>query len=137
MPKKKQKNKVNVDDLKGGWEPQVLKGLQALRVKFDYDFGYETKTFNYTIVHGYTPDFPIHLKNGKIFYIEAKGYWDAADRAKIKHVKKQNPEADIRMLFQKDQKLHKASKTRYSDYCERHGITYAVGGIPEEWFSNS
>ena len=131
MPTKK---KVNVDKLKGGWEPQVLKGLQALKRKYKYDIEYETERLSYTIEHTYNPDFVIRLPGGRTIYIEAKGYWDAQDRMKIRHVMSQNPEADIRIIFQADSKMHKSSPKRYSDYCIRHNIPYAVKEIPEEWF---
>lgn len=134
MPKKTKV--IKPDKLKGGWEPEVLRGLKALQSEFQYKIEYETEKLKYTIEHTYTPDFPIRLKNGHTFYIEAKGYWDASDRAKLRHVKAQNPEADIRMVFQADNKLHKASPVRYSDFCTKHNIPFAIKVIPKEWFSN-
>lgn len=127
---------IKPDKLKGGWEPEVLKGLKALQPEYEYQIEYETEKLKYTIEHTYTPDFPIRLKNGHTFYIEAKGYWDASDRAKLRHVKAQNPEADIRMVFQADNKLHKASPVRYSDFCTKNNIPFAIKVIPKEWFSN-
>lgn len=127
---------IKPDKLKGGWEPEVLRGLKALQSEFQYKIEYETEKLKYTIEHTYTPDFPIRLKNGNTFFIEAKGYWDAADRAKLRHVKAQNPEVDIRMVFQADNKLHKASPVRYSDFCIKHNIPFAIKVIPKEWFSN-
>lgn len=134
MPKKSRE--INPDKLKGGWEPEVLRGLKALKPKFKYDLEYESDKLSYTIEHTYTPDFVLTLKGGKKIYIEAKGYWDAADRAKLRHVKSQNPEADIRMLFQADNKMHRSSPKRYSDFCTKHNIPFAIREIPEEWFSN-
>jgi hypothetical protein len=77
----------------------------------------------------YTPDF--FLPNGII--IEAKGKWTIEDRKKMVNVIEQNPDLDIRMLFQYDNKLNKRAKMRYSDWCERREIVYAVGKIPAEW----
>ncbi len=136
MSKKKCKV-INPDKLKGGWEPEVLKGLKALQREYKYSIEYESDKLVYTVQHVYTPDFVLHLSDGRKVYIEAKGYWDAEDRRKIRHVMQQNPEADIRMLFQANSKLHKASPTRYADYCEKYKIPYAVGAIPKEWFKNS
>ena len=134
MPKK---NKViNPDKLKGGWEPEVLRGLKALQTEFKYDLAYETEKLHYTIEYDYTPDFVIQLPNKRKIYIEAKGYWDADDRRKIRNVKNQHPEADIRMLFQANSKMHRSSPSRYSDYSEKHNIPYAVKVIPKEWFSS-
>ena len=77
----------------------------------------------------YTPDF--FLPNGII--IEAKGKWTIEDRKKMVNVIEQNPDLDIRMLFQFDNKLNKRAKMRYSSWCERRDIPYAIGKIPEEW----
>lgn len=134
MPKKKKP--INPDKLKGSWEPEVLRGLKALQTELKYQVEYETDKFKYVIEHTYTPDFVITREDGSKFYIEAKGYWDRVDRAKYQHVREQNPEVDIRMLFQGNSKLHRSSPTRYSDYCEKHNIPYAVKVIPKEWFSN-
>ena len=128
------KKKINVDKFKGSWEPQVFKGLQALKRKFKYEVEYETEKLQYTIVHDYKPDFILTLKDGRKLYVEAKGYWDAADRAKIRHVMAQNPDKDIRMIFQADSKMHKSSPRRYSDFCIRNKIPYAIKEIPEDWF---
>ena len=81
----------------------------------------------------YTPDF--FLPNGII--IESKGKWTIEDRKKMVNVIEQNPELDIRMLFQFDNKLNKRAKTRYSGWCERRGIPYAVGKIPKEWLQET
>jgi len=79
----------------------------------------------------YTPDF--FLPNGII--VESKGKWSVEDRKKMLLVIEQNPELDIRMLFQYDNKLSKRAKQRYSDWCERKGIKYAFKTIPEEWLN--
>ena len=81
----------------------------------------------------YTPDF--FLPNGII--IETKGKWSVEDRKKMVTVLEQNPELDIRMLFQYDNKLNKNAKQHYSQWCDRRGIKYAVGKIPEEWFDEA
>ena len=77
----------------------------------------------------YTPDF--FLENGII--VEAKGKWTIEDRKKMVNVIEQNPDLDIRMLFQFDNKLNRKAKQRYSDWCDRRDIKYAVGKIPEAW----
>jgi hypothetical protein len=33
----------------------------------------------------------------------------------------------------RDNKLSKSSKTRYSEWCEKSGIPYAVGWFKKEW----
>jgi hypothetical protein len=71
-------------------------------------------------------------------YVESKGNFTAADRKKMKLVVEQNPGLDIRMLFQRDNKLQRNSKTKYSDWCRKNGIDFAVsptGHVPEGWLN--
>ena len=78
-----------------------------LGVKYEY----ESTKVPYQIQHNYTPDFL--LPNG--VFLECKGYWDPEDRRKVKNVKKQNPELDIRMVFQTPyNRISKKSKTTYA-----------------------
>jgi len=84
----------------------------------------------------YSPDFI--LPNGII--VEAKGKLDRAVREKMALVMEQNPHLDIRLLFMRDNKITRTSKTRYSDWCEKRGIKYAIdeqGRIPEEWIKEA
>ena len=60
-------------------EEKVADLLVELGVKYEY----ECSKVPYTISHMYCPDFV--LPNGVI--LECKGYWDSADRKKIKSVK--------------------------------------------------
>lgn len=91
-------------------------------------------TLPYTIPaskHQYTPDFV--LPNGII--IEAKGIFDAADRAKHLLIKKQYPNLDIRFVFSNAKaKIYKGSKTTNAAWCEKHGFPYANREIPSAWF---
>ena len=73
-------------------EEKVADLLVELGVKYEY----ECKKVPYVISHTYCPDFV--LPNG--VHLECKGYWDSADRKKIKSVKEQNPDIDLRMVFQ-------------------------------------
>lgn len=90
-------------------------------------------------VKTYTPDFV--LSNGVI--VETKGRFDAADRVKHLALKQQYPDLDIRLVFQYDNPLtsHRLKKKvkkpqkvqRYSTWCQREGIPFAIGTIPKEW----
>ena len=102
----------------------LLKGL-------DVNFQYETTKFAYTIPHNYTPDFI--LPNGVI--LECKGYWDSEDRRKIKSVKEQNPDIDLRMVFQSPYNtITKKSKTTYAQWCDKNGIPWtSFKNIPLKW----
>lgn len=80
--------------------------------------------------HIYTPDFK--LPNG--IFIETKGRFVLADRQKHILIKQQNPELDIRFVFQNSKaKIRKGSKTTYADWCNKHGFIYADKEIPTEW----
>ena len=94
-------------------------------------YGYESEKLDYTIELTYTPDFVLP----NYTYIEAKGYWSAADRRKILNVKKANPEVDLRMVFQSPyNKINKKSKTTYAMWCEKHDIPWSsYHNIPLEW----
>jgi len=77
----------------------------------------------------YTPDF--FLENGVI--IETKGRFTAADRRKMDAVKVHHPDLDIKMLFMRNNKIHKRSETYYSDWCVAHGYDWAIKHPKEEW----
>jgi hypothetical protein len=93
-------------------------------------FSYETLKLEYTLPKKYTPDFI--LDNGII--IEAKGYWDGADRTKHLAVRKEHPTLDIRFVFQNAyNRINSRSKTTYAQWCDKHDYTWAHQRIPNEW----
>lgn len=112
-------------------EADIAHDLKKRKVEYEY----EEDTLIYVIPaipHRYKPDF--RLPNGII--VEAKGRWKSEDRKKMGYVIEQNPHEDIRMLFASDNKISKNSRTRYSDWCEKRGIKYAIGKqVPEEWIN--
>ena len=114
---------------KSGLEEKVSDLLCELGV----DYEYESKSFPYTIQHLYTPDFI--LPNGVV--LETKGYWRPEDRRKVKQVITENPELDLRMVFQDPyKKISKKSKTTYSKWCQRYGIKWcAFHAIPIDWLT--
>ena len=122
----KLKNKKEIK-FRSGLEEKIAGLLTELGVSFEY----ESTKVPYTIQHHYYPDFilPNHV------YLEAKGYWDAADRRKVLAVKKDNPDIDIRMVFQAPYNtISKKSKTTYAQWCERHDIPWAhFHDIPLDW----
>ena len=77
----------------------------------------------------YTPDW--FLENDVI--IESKGRFTASDRRKMVAVKRLHPDLDIKMLFMRDNKIHKNSSTTYTMWCEANGFDYSVGEFKEEW----
>ena len=85
---------------------------------------------SFTQTQRYTPDF--FLSSGVV--VEAKGRLTAANRSKYKAFVEQYPEVEFRLLFQRDNPISKASKTKYSDWCNANGIEYSVGvEVPDEW----
>jgi hypothetical protein len=81
----------------------------------------------------YVPDFV--LGNG--IYVEAKGYFNGRDRGKMLRVKQQNPELDIRMLFQRaNNRITKSPNSlTYYEWAEKHGFPWYEGDrIPEKWY---
>lgn len=117
--------------MKSGFEKKVAAYLESKKVPFEY----ETLRVPFVVPakkRTYNPDFM--LPNGVI--VEAKGKLDRDVREKMALVIEQNPHLDIRMLFMRDNKITKQSKTRYSDWCTKRGIKYAVseqGHIPDAW----
>ena len=110
-------------------EKQVGDLLEQIGVVYEY----ETHKISYVIQHNYKPDFI--LPNG--IYLETKGFWDAADRRKILAVVRDNPDIDLRMVFQAPfNKISKKSKTTYAQWCEKHGIKWAAAhAIPIDWLT--
>ena len=109
--------KKKTSKYRSGLEERVADLLSGLGVSYEY----ESEKISYVIQHHYTPDFvlPNHT------YLECKGYWDAADRRKIKNVKEDNPDIDLRMVFQSPYNtISKKSKTTYAQWCERHDIPW-------------
>ena len=116
-----------------GFRSQLEEKVADLLVELGVSYDYEDHKLAYTIQHLYTPDFV--LPNGVI--LECKGYWDPADRRKIRQVKEDNPDIDLRMVFQNPyNKISKRSKTTYAQWCKRYGILWwAYHAIPVDWLT--
>ena len=108
-------------------EEKVADLLEGLGVLYEY----ESKKLSYTISHNYIPDFV--LPNN--IYLETKGYWDPKDRRKVLSVKRDNPDIDLRMVFQAPYNtISKKSKTTYAQWCEKHDIPWtSYHDIPLDW----
>ena len=121
------KKKTKTSKYRSKLEERVADLLDELKITYEY----ESSKVPYTIQHHYCPDFilPNHV------HLETKGYWDAKDRRKILAVKKDNPDLDLRMVFQAPyNKISKSSKTTYAKWCERHSIPWCTfHSIPLEW----
>ena len=126
------------------FEERVAKQLDDMGVKYEYElYSYEydeplRKNMARCGACGsrellrtgwYTPDF--FLATGGI--IEAKGRFTAADRRKMVAVRNAHPDLNIKMLFMRDNKIHRNSETKYSDWCMQNNIEYAIKEIPKAW----
>lgn len=112
--------------MRSGFERTVAAQLKKAGVKFTY----ESLKVPYVINHNYNPDFM--LDNGVI--IEVKGYFRAGDVAKMRAVKAQNPDLDIRFLFSDGDKRIPGQKTTHGAWADRHGFPWASGVVPKEWY---
>ena len=99
-------------------------------------FEFEGTTINYVKpepLRVYTPDF-IVCKDNKLMFIETKGYFRPEARTKMRHVKRCNPELDIRIIFQKNHSITKRKPGfTYCKWAERNKFPCAIGTIPKEW----
>ncbi len=110
------------------YEAEVASYLSEHQIPYVY----EQERLMYDIPGVYTPDFS--LPGG--VKVEAKGYFDAVDRRKMLAVKRANPDADIRMLFQNPYKrLSKGpGSLTYAAWCAKNGFPWAEGPeIPADW----
>jgi len=143
MTKKKASTKPAKANMRSKFERRVAKELDDAGC----DYTYETYSYEYdeplrknqarcldcgssSLVRTgwYTPDF--FLSNGTI--IEAKGRFTAADRRKMLAIQEEHG-LDIKLLFMRDNRIHKNSKTFYSDWCMQNGYDFAIGSPKQEW----
>ena len=119
---------------RSGLEEAIADELEKAQITFEYE---ETKLkyIKPQKTHTYTPDF--YLPKQKIF-IETKGMFTTADRQKMKLVKAQHPDLDIRFIFSNSRsRISKQSKTTYGMWCEKYGFIYADKTIPKEWINET
>lgn len=124
--------KRSMGEVRFEYENLEGKGIKRYITKSEY----ESDCFDYLVeeTKHYTPDWKLTLPSGKVIYIEYKGVLDKVTRKKMKLVREQHPDLDIRFVFQKGQnKIYKGSKTTYMKWAEQHGFEAADGGIPLKW----
>ena len=114
---------------RSGLEEDVSKALTEAGVEFTYE-KCKIRYIKPATEHQYTADF--QLDNGII--IETKGRFLIADRKKHLLIKRQHPEYDIRFVFSNsNQRLSKASRTTYAQWCVKNGFLYADKEVPVHW----
>ncbi len=112
--------------------------LAYLRRNKNLNVEYEPEKWEYTVpasVHQYTPDIKLTLASGSVLYVELKGKLDINTRKKMLLVKAQHPDKDIRIVFMRNNKLTKSSKTKYTEWATKAGFISAVGTIPRAWLA--
>ena len=132
--KKKQKLTSNQVGLRHGFrsglEEAIASELDTKKVKYEF----EKSKLNYVKpqkTHTYTPDFYL-IKNN--IYIETKGYLTSQDRQKMRLIKEQHPDLDIRIIFSNSKtRISKKSNTTYGMWCDKYGFKYADRHVPEGW----
>lgn len=104
------------------FELDVSKWFEEQKIKVTY----EPCRISYIVPesrHNYTPDFQV--KENKSVYLEAKGYFSAADRKKMLHIIESNPSITFKMVLQNSMmKISKRSKTTYAMWCDKFGIEW-------------
>lgn len=120
------------------FELNIAKELEAQGLKWEYE---PEKIPWYPEPRYYTPDFKIYRPDGSYYYIEAKGFFTASARSKMKRVHATHPDIDIRYLFMcasnKVSSRAKKRPTTYAMWCEKQGHRWAEKTIPEEWVRES
>ena len=128
--------RVQISDtqtLKSGLEELVFNYLTKEKCSFEYE-GMKITYFQPAIKKTYTPDFVT-----KKIIIETKGAFNSADRKKMRLIKSQKPNLDIRFVFSNAKtKIGKKSKTTYGKWCEMfkfpyHCVNSTKQTFPTEW----
>lgn len=131
----------NTERVRSGLELGLKEWLERKGIKY----GYESIRLKYikqrcphcqnpSVTGVYTPDFII----GDII-IECKGRFKSTDRTKMIRVKENNPDKDIRFIFQRDNTLTKSGKMTYSGWALKHGfpsyvlVNESEPNIPDRW----
>lgn len=113
---------------RSGFEKDVAAFLKAKRVKHEYEP--KDKKLIYVTEHTYLPD--MVLANG--IHVECKGWFKASDMKKMKAVIANNPNKDIRMVFQApNNKISKKSKTTYAQWCDKNKIKWGTLDDIPKW----
>lgn len=114
--------------MRSKFEETIFQSIQGKAV-----VEYESEKLSYTVSLSYVPDLVVRFTTRPTMYLELKGYLDYDDQRKMKAVKKDNPDLDIRFVFMKDNKISKTSKLTYSSWSEKYGFPYCFNSIPEDW----
>jgi hypothetical protein len=113
---------------RSGFERTVAMNMESRGIKFEY----ESVKLPYTLEGIYNPD--IRLVDSGII-IEIKGVLSVEDRRKMRAVKAQHPDLDIRFCFMNAKTKIQHGKQSNADWAEKNGFLWCEGKIPEEWLT--
>lgn len=98
------------------------------------EWEYESETFTYQhLPQKYTPDFKVVRNSGDHFFIEAKGKLVAQVKKTLVSAVRDNPEMDLHIIFDNNNKVTSRYKTRKLDWAEKNNFPASVKEIKEEW----
>lgn len=122
-------NIKRIGGFRSGAEYEVATALGRLGVSLEGC--YESTKLLYTKTATYLPDFCLDAEGTK--FIEVKGVFSQADRAKMRAVQESNPGKEFLMLFTNPKaKLNKGAKSTYADWCDKHGFEWGSTRNAEE-----
>lgn len=117
--------------MRSTFESTVVTDLEGRGITYEY----EPHALPYVTERTYIPD----LLVGNI-YVELKGYFRSESQRKMRRVKEQHPDVDIRFVFQKAnspiqgaKKRKDGSKMTCAEWADKYGFVWAEGTIPEDW----
>lgn len=123
---------------RSGLEQEINESFQTMGLDSEYE-KHILKYIKPVSEHKYCPDFRIVNSKGEIIFVETKGRWVTQDRQKMKLIKQQYPELDIRIIFQNaESRISKTSKTTYGQVATKMGYKWCDyrSGIPESWIED-
>ena len=143
MVKKDIAKKVKVKRVTTTTKRKRLGTGQKIQLEQKTRYGLETKALG--ILNNNNVQYVYEPKDGKLNYIqpekkrtylpdvvigntiyELKGIFSPEDREKMLHIRDCNPEFEIIMVFQRNNPIRKGSKTRYSDWCDKHNFSWMM-----------
>jgi hypothetical protein len=139
MPRSKQQIP---EPYKSNYEYNQAQKLEEAGINFEYEahsLGYydsvtngvclDCNSSNLGVRRSYTPDFYFPESN---LYVETKGKFDRDNRRKMIAICEES-DVEIRMVFMRDNWLTRKHGLKYSTWCERYNIAYAIVDIPLKW----
>lgn len=131
-------NKIKVKRI-----PKRLSAGEKIKLEQKTRSGLESKALD--ILNNNSIEYQYEPKDGKLNYIqpekkrtylpdvvigdtiyELKGIFSPEDREKMLNVRDCNPTWNIIMVFQRNNPIRKGSKTRYGDWCDKHGFQWMM-----------